>query len=62
MARGVPDKPALTPRERIQVAFAHLVLGIDQHDLAATFGVNSGRVAEAVNAVRQAVDWPESDV
>lgn len=48
-------KTALTPEERIRVAFGHLCLGVDQHLLAALYGVNSARVAEAVAAVREAV-------
>lgn len=52
----LPHKTALAPDEKLRVAFAHMVLGVDQHTLAAMYGVNSGRVAEAVTAVRQALE------
>lgn len=49
-------KTALSPREVVQVAHAHLVCGIDQHALAAMFGVNAGRIAEAVGVMREAAE------
>jgi hypothetical protein len=49
-------KTALSPREVVQVAHAHLVCGIDQHALAAMFGVNAGRIAEAVSVMRNAAE------
>lgn len=61
MARGVEPKVDLTPRERIQVAFGYLYLGIDQHLLASLFGVNPGRVSETITAVREAVVWPKEE-
>ena len=51
-------KTALTPEERITVAWAHYVKGIHQHTLAALFNVNAGRVAEACVAIRTAADNP----
>lgn len=50
----------LKPDERLRVAFAHLCLGVDQHALAAVFGVNPGRVAEAVALAREAFAFPET--
>lgn len=50
-----PPKGFLEPHEVLRVAFAHLILGIDQNHLATLFNVNSGRIAEAVMAVRWAV-------
>lgn len=56
-----PDKlrqepaPRLAPNDKIRICFAHLCLGIDQHKLAAMYGVNPGRVSEAVTAIRNAV-------
>ena len=56
----VEHRTALTPAEKLRVAVAVLVDGFDQHKVAALMGVNAGRVAEAVVAVRQAID-PESN-
>lgn len=50
---------ALTPMKKLQVAHAVLFLGMRQHDVAAYEGINSGRIAEAVKAVREAVGLPE---
>lgn len=55
MTRGFTPKTSLAPDEKLRVAFAHIVLGVDQHVLAAMYGVNPGRVAEAVTQVRAAV-------
>ena len=48
-------KTALTPAEKLRVAHAHLIDGVAQDVLARLFGVNGGRVNEAVQAVRQAL-------
>lgn len=45
-------KTTLTPEETLEVAYWHIVKGYPQHDLAAMFGVNPGRVAEACKALR----------
>jgi hypothetical protein len=50
-------KTSLTNEEKIKVAFFHLVKGYPQHDLAALFEVNAGRVAEAVTTIRTALNW-----
>jgi hypothetical protein len=42
--------------EVLRVVFASEVLGIDQHKLAAMYGTNSGRVAEAVVTQRWAAE------
>jgi hypothetical protein len=61
----VRDKPyldhraSLSPAEKLRVAVAVLLEGFDQHKVAALMGVNQGRVAEAVGAVRKAID-PDS--
>ena len=49
-------KTKLTPQEVLQVAHGHLICGIDQHHLAAMYGVNAGRIAEAVTAMRTAAE------
>ena len=46
-----------TPEEKLRVAHAVLINGIDQHHIASLFAVNSGRVAEAVKLIREAVGW-----
>lgn len=55
MKRGHEEKGALTPREKLKVAYAYVIMGISQHDLAALFEVNQGRVAEAVRDVMDAI-------
>jgi hypothetical protein len=57
-ARGHVNKAALSAEEKLRVAYGHLILGIDQHDLTALFGINPGRIAEAIKAVAIAVEWP----
>jgi hypothetical protein len=49
-------KTSLSPAEKLRIAVAVLVDGMDQHKIAALMGVNAGRVAEAVNAVRKALE------
>ena len=56
-------KPHLTPTEKLSAAYFHLVMGVDQHQIAAMYRVNQGRVSEAVSAARTAlgvVDPPMS--
>lgn len=55
MKRGHLRKTILEPAEKLKVAYAHEILGIEQSALAAIFGVNAGRVAEAIMDVRIAV-------
>ena len=52
----VKHKTALTPQEKLRIAVAVLVEGVPQHVIAALFGVNPGRVAEAVVAIRRAIE------
>jgi hypothetical protein len=49
-------KKSLTPEEVIMVAHAHLICGVKQHHLASMYGVDSGRVAEAVVVMREAAE------
>lgn len=51
------SKP-VTGDMNLRMAWAHLILGMDQHDVAALFSVNAGRVAEAVKAARLAMHEP----
>jgi hypothetical protein len=52
-------RTALTPSEKLRAAVAVLIEGVPQHVVAALFGVNPGRVAEAVTTIRQTLNWPE---
>jgi len=52
-------KTHLTPDEKLRAAYAYLINDIEQHHIASLFGVNSGRIAETVMAVRAAVGMPE---
>jgi hypothetical protein len=49
---------ALDPEMNLRFAWAVLILGYNQHDVAALFNVNGGRVAEAIRAVRLAIEDP----
>jgi len=46
----------LTPDQKMTAAWAYHVKGVDQHTLAAIYGVNQGRVAEACKAVSIAIE------
>jgi len=48
-------KVSLEPLEKLKAAYMHDVLGVDQHLISAFFGINPGRVNEAVRDVRQAI-------
>lgn len=48
-------KANLEPLEKLKAAYMHDVLGVDQHIISAFFGINSGRVNEAIRDVRQAI-------
>lgn len=49
------SKSALEPLEKLKAAYMHDVLGVDQHLISAFFGINPGRVNEAIRDVRQAI-------
>lgn len=49
------SKTSLTPRDKLKVAFGHLIQGIPQQDLAMQYEVNLGRVNEAVRLVGSAL-------
>jgi hypothetical protein len=51
-------KTVLTPQEKLRAACAYLLDGIDQHKIAFIYGVNQGRVAEAIMEVRKALGFP----
>lgn len=53
------SEPRLTPQQRIRASVAVLCDGVDQHVVANIFGVNPGRIAEAVIAARAAFGFPD---
>ena len=55
MKRNHETKTILEPIEKLKVAYIYETYGIDQHAIAALYGVNSGRVAEAIGDVRKAI-------
>jgi hypothetical protein len=48
-------KTALLPEEKLAAAHAHLVYGVNQHVLAMIYGVNPGRIAEAITSIRECI-------
>lgn len=58
MKKGHEPKTALDPQEKLKAAYAYEILGVEQHVIAALYGINPGRVAEAISAVRTAVGIP----
>lgn len=63
MKRGHKTKTSLTPEEKLKAAYLYEVRGVEQHLLADIFGVNAGRIADAVKSVRKAVGMePGSDL
>lgn len=55
------DKGDLTPKQRLKAAYFYLCRGIAQQELAALFGVNGGRIAEAVTAARKAFEFNKEE-
>jgi hypothetical protein len=53
-ARGYQRKAALTPEEKLKVAYFYLLRGVAMHVLADMFDVNAGRIAGAINTARAA--------
>lgn len=51
-------KTALTPRERIKVAYFYVCKNIPQATLADMFDVNAGRINEAIKAIEKAAQDP----
>ncbi len=54
MTRTADDR-SLTADEVLRVAYASLILNVEQHNLAAIMGVNSGRINEACRAIEWAM-------
>jgi hypothetical protein len=51
-------KGNLTHDEKLRAAYAHLINDVPQHHIAALYGVNQGRVSEAVTLVSKALGFP----
>jgi len=51
-------KRELTFDEKLRAAYACLINGVHQHHIAALYGVNQGRISEAVMAVEKACGFP----
>ena len=49
---------AFEPLDNLRAAWMHYYLGIDQHIIAASFGINSARVNEACRAISYAMADP----
>jgi len=52
--RGFTPKTDLTPEEKILAAYLYECRGVAQQVLADVFGVNQGRINEALTAIRRA--------
>jgi hypothetical protein len=51
-------KGNLTHDEKLRAAYAYLINEVPQHHIAALYGVNQGRVSEAVSLVAKSIGWP----
>jgi hypothetical protein len=51
-------KNNLTHDEKLRAAYAYLINDVPQHHIAALYGVNQGRISEAVAMVSKAVGFP----
>jgi len=48
----------LTEEQRLIAAHMHIIGGVSQHTISGSLGVNPGRVAEAISAIRIAMEFP----
>lgn len=55
MKRGFEPKASLSPEEKLKAAYLHEIAGLDYQTLTIIFGVNPGRIADAISAVREAI-------
>ena len=60
MLPRVYTSEGLTPEQKIRAAVAVLCDGVDQHVIAALFGVNPGRINEAAQAGRRAFGFADA--
>jgi len=54
-------KSDLTHDEKLRAAYAYLINGVAQHYIAALYGVNQGRISEAVALVAKACGYPDKN-
>jgi hypothetical protein len=54
-------KSDLTHDEKLRAAYAYLINGVAQHYIAALYGVNQGRISEAVALVAKACNYPDKN-
>lgn len=52
----IGQRQRLTPNQRIEVAYMHFVLGLEQQAIAGVMRINSGRINEACKAIKEAAD------
>ena len=55
IARGFNPNTKLNPMQKLTCAYFHLIRGLAQQDLADLFGVNAGRVNEAISEIRAVI-------
>lgn len=55
MKRGFEPKASLSPEEKLKAAYLYEIAGLDYQTLTIIFGVNPGRIADAIKAVREAI-------
>lgn len=55
------NKAELSPEEKLKAVYLHELRGFDQDILADIFGVNAGRIADAVKSVRKAIGMENGD-
>jgi hypothetical protein len=57
---AIVPKTTLTPAEKVTAAYLHLVRGVEVQDIGIAFGVNFGRVSEAISTIKLVVGWPDT--
>jgi len=61
MKKSFSPKTQLDPTEKLKAAYLHEVMGIEMMAIAIVFGVNQGRVSEAITAIRKATGAKPTD-
>lgn len=56
------NKSDLTHDEKLRAAYAYLINNVPQHHIAALYGVNQGRISEAVALVAKALGYPKKAI
>jgi hypothetical protein len=55
MKRGFEPKASLSPEDKLKAAYLHEIVGLDYQTLTIIFGVNPGRIADAIKGIREAI-------